>query len=153
MGNEVEDRPPLFPVPEGGGNSPGEAFGGSSPPRGRLFVVVAAAVSVLLIGALDYVTGPGISLLLFYLVPIGLAAWFAGLIPGVAISVFASLLLFLTGPLATGRADWEHLHYWNPSCDPVSSWSWPTLFPCRRRSAGSCGAKRSFPEATILPGR
>ncbi len=81
--------------------------------RGRLFVVGAATVSVLLIGALDYVTGPAISLILFYLVPIALVAWFEGLIPGIAISVFASFLLFLTRPLADGRAEWEHFHYWN----------------------------------------
>jgi len=79
----------------------------------RPFVVVAAAVSALLIGALDYATGPGISLLLFYLAPIALVAWFAGLIPGVAISVFASLILFLTGPPATGGLEPGHFHYWN----------------------------------------
>jgi diguanylate cyclase (GGDEF)-like protein len=113
MGNGVEDRPPTIPVPEGDGTPPGEAFGGSPSPRRRFFVTGAATVAVLLIGALDYATGPGISFLLFYLIPIGLVSWFAGLIPGVAISVFASLLLFRTGPLATGRPDWEHLHYWN----------------------------------------
>jgi len=86
--------------------------GNSRPPR-RYFVVVAAAVSVLLIGALDYATGPGISLILFYLIPIALVAWFEGLVPGIAISVFASLLLFLTGPQADGGADWKHLRYWN----------------------------------------
>jgi len=86
---------------------------GNSPPRRRLFIVVAAAVSVLLIGALDYATGPGISLILFYLIPIGVVAWFEGLIPGVAISVLASLLLFLTRPHAAGRADPDHFHYWN----------------------------------------
>jgi len=79
----------------------------------RPLVVVAAAVSVLLIGALDHATGPGISLLLFYLVPISVVAWFAGLVPGIAVSVFASLILFLTGPQAAGRAEWGHFHYWN----------------------------------------
>ena len=109
----MEERPPAIPVPEGEGTAPGEASGGEPPPRGRLFVVGAAAVSVLLIAALDYATGPGISLILFYLVPIALVAWFAGLVPGIAISVFASLLLLLTGPQADGGADGEHLHYWN----------------------------------------
>jgi diguanylate cyclase (GGDEF)-like protein len=79
----------------------------------RPLVVVAAAVAVLLIGTLDYATGPEISLILFYLVPIALVSWFAGLIPGIAISVFASLLLFLTRPQGHGSADWRHLHYWN----------------------------------------
>jgi len=91
----------------------GTSLPGSSPPPHRYFVVVAAAVSVLLIGALDYATGPGISLILFYLVPIAMVAWFAGLVPGIAISVFASLILFLTGPQAHGRAEWGHFHYWN----------------------------------------
>jgi len=113
MGNEVNEGPPTIPVPEDDGSSPGEDFGSSPPPRRRLFVLGAAAVSVLLIGALDYATGPGISLILFYLVPIALAAWFEGLIPGIAISVFASLLLFLTRPQAAGRAEWAHFHYWN----------------------------------------
>ena len=74
----MEERPPAIPAPEGEGTAPGKSFGGESPPRGRLFVVGAAAVSVLLIATLDYATGPGISLILFYLVPIALAAWFAG---------------------------------------------------------------------------
>lgn len=52
-------------------------------------------------------------MILFYLVPIALAAWFAGLVPGIAVSVFASLLLVLTRPLAAGRAEWEQFHYWN----------------------------------------
>jgi len=42
-----------------------EAFGGGPSPRRRFFVAGAAAVAVLLIGALDYATGPGISLLFF----------------------------------------------------------------------------------------
>ena len=104
---------PTATVPEGRGNPPAEAPGKASRPRGRLFVVGAAAVSVVLIGALDYATGPAISLILFYLVPIGLVAWFEGLLPGIAVSVFASLLLFLTRPAATGRAGSEHFHYWN----------------------------------------
>jgi len=79
----------------------------------RPLVVVFAAVSVLLIGALDHATGPGVSLILFYLIPIALVAWFSGLVPGIAISVFASLLLFLTGPQARGGAGWVQSHYWN----------------------------------------
>jgi len=91
----------------------GTSIPGNSQPRGRLFVVGAAAVSVLLIAALDYATGPGISLILFYLVPIAVVAWFEGLVPGIAISVFASLLLFLTGPLVAGITEWERFHHWN----------------------------------------
>jgi len=113
MGNGVEDKLPTDPVPDGGGKPPEEAYGGILRPRGRPFIVVAAAVAVLLIGAMDYVTGPGISLILFYLIPIALVAWFAGLVPGIAISVFASLLLFLTRTQVDGGADWRHLHYWN----------------------------------------
>jgi diguanylate cyclase (GGDEF)-like protein len=113
MGDEVEDRPPTIPVPEDDGTSSGGAFGGILPRPGRLFVIGSAVVSVLLIAALDYVTGPGISLILFYLIPIALVSWFEGLVPGIATSVFAILLLFLTRPQAAGGADWEHFHYWN----------------------------------------
>jgi diguanylate cyclase (GGDEF)-like protein len=113
MRNEMEDRPTTIPVPEGDGAFPGGGIGGRLPPRRRFFLIGAAAVSVVLIAALDYATGPGISLILFYLVPIALVAWFEGLVPGIAISFFASLLLFLTRPQAVGRAEWEHLHYWN----------------------------------------
>ncbi|MBE0604915.1 MAG: diguanylate cyclase [Deltaproteobacteria bacterium] len=91
----------------------GTSLPGTSRPPRRYFVVVAAAVSVLLIGALDYATGPGISLILFYLIPIAVVAWFEGLVPGITISVFAILLLFLTRPLAAGIAEWERFHYWN----------------------------------------
>ena len=113
MGSEVNNGPPTIPVPEDDGASRGETSEGSPPKRRRFFVVGAAAVSVLLIGTLDYATGPGISLILFYLIPIALVAWFEGLIPGIGISVFAILLLFLTRPQAIGRAEWEDFHYWN----------------------------------------
>jgi diguanylate cyclase (GGDEF)-like protein len=92
----------------GGPSSPG-----NSSPRRRLFIVVAAGVCVFLIAALDYVTGPGISLILFYLIPIALVAWFEGLVPGIAVSVFAILLMFLTRPQAAGKGEWEDFHYWN----------------------------------------
>jgi diguanylate cyclase (GGDEF)-like protein len=113
MDNGMEGDRPAMPVPGGEGKPPAEDSRGILRPRGRFFVIGAAAVSVLLIGALDYATGPGISLILFYLIPIGLVAWFEGLIPGIGLSVFASLLLVLTRPPATGRWDSEHFHYWN----------------------------------------
>jgi diguanylate cyclase (GGDEF)-like protein len=109
----MEDRPQTTPVREDGGLPNGEAPGVAPRGRGRLFVSGSAAAAVLLIAALDHATGPGVSLILFYLVPVALVSWYEGLVAGIAISVFASLLLFLTRPHGSWSPEPEHFRYWN----------------------------------------
>lgn len=70
--------------------------------RGRVFWGAAAALSLLLVAALDLATGSGYSFTLFYLVPIGLAAF--GLAPGwVYLVVTLATGLWFGASLAGGR--------------------------------------------------
>ena len=58
-------------------------------------VNVFAFGSALLIGVVDYFTGPEIAFSVFYLLPIMLAAWFAGKRSGILLAVFSSLIWLL----------------------------------------------------------
>ena len=46
--------------------------------RSRHFVVTAALLLVALLGVLDYLNGPDFSTLIFYVIPVFIAAWYAG---------------------------------------------------------------------------
>jgi diguanylate cyclase (GGDEF)-like protein len=59
------------------------------------FFVVSGFVMVFLIGLIDYLTGPRIYFLAFYLIPIFQITWFAGKWAGLSISVF-SIIMFGT---------------------------------------------------------
>jgi hypothetical protein len=60
---------------------------------GRAEVAGWAQLAVL-IGYLDYVTGPFVSMTLFYLAPVVGAAWFAGRGAGVLVALVAGLASF-----------------------------------------------------------
>ena len=46
--------------------------------RSRTTLVLMGLVLVIYIGELDYVTGPMVALMVFYLIPVCFTAWFAG---------------------------------------------------------------------------
>ncbi|HYK98363.1 MAG TPA: hypothetical protein VEU77_08200 [Candidatus Acidoferrales bacterium] len=69
--------------------------------------VVLCAIGVLLIGYLDYVTGPTISLTLLYLIPVVAAGWTAGQRRAIAVALLAgaiSLVDVVTGSTQTTAA-------------------------------------------------
>jgi diguanylate cyclase (GGDEF)-like protein len=81
--------------------------------RSRPFVLSAALLLVSLLGVLDYLNGPDVSLLIFYAVPVFVAAWYAGRRAGF-IACAASGLSWLAVAYATS----EHyasplIAYWN----------------------------------------
>lgn len=68
---------------------------------------------VVLIGLCDYLAGPEIGFAVFYLVPISLAAWFAGMKSGVILSL-ASTLAWLADKWLKGEETFQHLpSAWN----------------------------------------
>ena len=75
--------------------------------RSRPFVVTASLLLVSLLGVLDYLNGPEVSLLIFYVVPIFVAAWYAGRGAGF-LACAASGLAWLT------VAHYTAVHYSNP---------------------------------------
>jgi diguanylate cyclase (GGDEF)-like protein len=85
---------------------------------GTLFVrvppgiaVAVAAVIVLLIGVIDHTTGLYLSLAVFYIGPITMAAWYGGRLPAICIAGLASL----TGMIAdlAPRTGLGFLPFWN----------------------------------------
>ena len=79
-------------------------------PRGTLGWAVAG---MLLIAALDYVSGFELSFFLFYIGPISLAAWYCGALAGYSIALISSLL-WLVADHAAGHIYTEAwISYWN----------------------------------------
>src|SRR5687768_4554692 len=81
--------------------------------RSRPFVVTAALLLVSLLGVLDYLNGPDVSLLIFYAVPVFVAAWYAGRGAGILACAASGLSWF-----AVAHATSEHyasplIAYWN----------------------------------------
>ena len=86
---------------------------GAKPARISRTAVTALAVAlVAVIGCFDYVTGD-FSLAVFYLVPVALAAWYAGRATGLFIGLLSAAAWFI-GDLALSRAYGHPLMpYWN----------------------------------------
>jgi diguanylate cyclase (GGDEF)-like protein len=81
--------------------------------RSRPFVLTTALLFVSLLGGLDYLNGPDVSLLLFYCVPVFVAAWYAGRGAGFLACAASGLAWF-----AVAHATAEHytsplIAYWN----------------------------------------
>jgi diguanylate cyclase (GGDEF)-like protein len=79
----------------------------------RSQIVAAACCSVVLIGVADYVTGYQISVSVFYLVPVMLAAWYAGKRAGIGLAVVSSFI-WLTVDIGTAHP-YDHfaIPFWN----------------------------------------
>ncbi|HTO76070.1 MAG TPA: PP2C family protein-serine/threonine phosphatase [Thermoanaerobaculia bacterium] len=77
-------------------------------------LTILALVFVAALWVLDYVTGPDLSPLIFYVVPVVLVVWFAGRRPGVLVSIVAAFAWFLADYL-TGRHERlsPAILYWN----------------------------------------
>ncbi len=69
--------------------------------RSRAFAITVSVILVTAIGMVDYLTGYALVFSAFYLLPVGLAAWYAGASFGAAISVL-SVAAWLTGDIAAG---------------------------------------------------
>ena len=81
--------------------------------RSRATLVLMGLVLVLYIGELDYVTGPMVALMVFYLIPICMVAWFAGRWPGIGIAVVSAAIWFGAKYWEPGSIDNHRLLLWN----------------------------------------
>jgi signal transduction histidine kinase len=57
--------------------------------RSKRFIIATAIIIVAAVGVVDYLTGPQITMSVFYLAAVALASWFAGKLSGIAISVLS----------------------------------------------------------------
>lgn len=68
---------------------------------------------IMLFGVIDLVTGPEVSLSIFYLIPIATAAWLAGLRAGMVASFEAAIFWFLADILAGHTYSHPTIPFWN----------------------------------------
>ncbi len=71
--------------------------------QARALIVVEALVLAVLIGVVDWLTGPELSSSVFYLVPISIAAWYASRRAGTLLAV-VSAIVWLVADLQAGHA-------------------------------------------------
>ncbi len=90
-------------------NSVNEYLNGQS----KTFLIALGFMLVLLVGAVDYVTGEEINVTIFYLLPISLAAWFMGGTAAISVCLMSSAVEFIANS-AAGRS-YSHIliAFWN----------------------------------------
>jgi signal transduction histidine kinase len=76
-------------------------------------LVVLGLIMTIYIGELDYVTGPMVALMIFYLIPIIFVAWFVGRWSGVFIAVVATLIWYGAKMMDPGSIVKPWLLVWN----------------------------------------
>jgi K+-sensing histidine kinase KdpD len=80
--------------------------------RRRIAVLGVSLLLVVLLGVLDYVTGPEITFV-FYLMPVSLSAWFAGEWAGFAIGLVSAFCWLFSNRLAGLTYSHPEFIYWN----------------------------------------
>src|SRR5438093_1680495 len=70
-------------------------------------------LALLLVAALDYLTGPEMSFSIFYLLPVGAAAWFAGRQAGILMATAGGICLLLAERLWVVPYSHFLIPYWN----------------------------------------
>lgn len=81
--------------------------------RSKWPFILGSVLMVILVGGADYLAGPQYSLLLFYLVPILHAAWFAGRTAGILTSFLSSLAWLVSHELASPAPFDPYRAVWN----------------------------------------
>lgn len=67
---------------------------------------------VTLLGTVDFLTGPDLSFLIFYLIPVFLVTWFVGRAAGVLISMISAVLWFSEDVIARSSFIYPIIPYW-----------------------------------------
>ncbi len=81
--------------------------------QSRTTILVLGSLLIAVLGALDYMTGPDLSLFIFYLVPVSLATWFAGPATGIGLSVLSAAAWSLADILSQHTGRHAAVPYWN----------------------------------------
>ncbi|HEX9079935.1 MAG TPA: hypothetical protein VF795_10125 [Desulfuromonadaceae bacterium] len=81
--------------------------------RSAATIYATGLVLLVLLGWLDYITGD-YSLIVFYLIPVALVAWFTGKGGGLLFCLLSLMTRFIADEAGTGFAfQFSALHYWN----------------------------------------
>lgn len=81
--------------------------------RNRFLVFCLCLLMLAVLGWLDYVTGYELNLFIFYSLPVGIAAWYLGQWPGVAMSVASALTWWAADRSAGQKYSSDFVFYWN----------------------------------------
>jgi len=76
-------------------------------------LIVMGLIMVIYVGELDFVTGPMVALMVFYLIPIIFVAWFVGRASGVFMALAATLIWYGAKYLDPGTVNKHWLLLWN----------------------------------------
>jgi diguanylate cyclase (GGDEF)-like protein len=76
-------------------------------------IVSTGVVLVLILGAIDYLTGPDFSFVVFYLFPVFLVTWFTDKEAGIAISLMSGIAWFVADDLTMSAAGHPSIPYLN----------------------------------------
>lgn len=79
----------------------------------KIATTVVGSILVLLLGSIDYLTGPEISFSIFYLLPVSAAAWLAGREAGVLVSLVSAVTWLEADLLAGHLYSHSAIPFWN----------------------------------------
>lgn len=80
---------------------------------GRGAIVALAAGGVLVVGGVDFLTGYEVSMSVFYLGPVALAAWYAGQRAGIALAVLSCASWYVADLAAGNQYSYPAIPVWN----------------------------------------
>lgn len=102
--------------------------------RSSTTIFAISLVLLFMLGWLDYITGD-YSLIIFYLIPIALVAWFVSRSCGLLFCVFSLITRFIADEAATTFAlKFSSLHYWNVFVEFVFLLIMSLLFSALKKS-------------------
>jgi diguanylate cyclase (GGDEF)-like protein len=81
--------------------------------RSPAFILIACLLLVALLGVLDYLNGPDFSLLIFYAVPVFVAAWYKGRRAGLLMCAASGLAWFAGAYATSAHFSSPFVAYWN----------------------------------------
>jgi len=81
--------------------------------QSKTFITILGILTVLLVGEIDYLTGTEISLTAFYILPVLLAAWYAGRRSGIVISLLATFTWLTADVIIPHLYSHSLIPYWN----------------------------------------
>ncbi len=79
----------------------------------RPLVIAGCFALLVLLGWIDYITGYELGFFVFYSVPVGLAAWYAGRWPAVLVALGASVTWWLADYYSGAKYSARFYYYWN----------------------------------------
>lgn len=85
-------------------------------------LILAGLFLVILLGVTDHMTGPDLSFLIFYLIPVFLVTWFVGRTAGVLISAISAVVWFSEDVLTRSTYAYPLIPYWNAAVKLAFFW-------------------------------